>query len=135
MGGWPSRGAADLPPSATAVLDVTAELPRTTDHVPYMLVRVWDTHAPSVAQIEAAVRWAAKARAAGGAVYIHCAHGHGRSAAVLAACLLDGGAADSVDGAVAIIRAARPRARLNHRQRGAVDAWWEARRGGGKKEA
>ena len=131
LGGWPPSDGA-LPPGAGAVLDVTAELPRAAagGGREYACFRVWDTHAPSPAALDAAVRWARKQRAGGAGVYVHCAHGHGRSAAVLAACLLDQGAATDVDGAVGVLRTARPRARLNHRQRGAVEAWWAEREGG-----
>ena len=127
LGGWPASPD-DLPPSARAVLDITAELPRTHTDRAYSCVRVWDTHAPSVADLDRAVAWARQQHAKGG-VYVHCAHGHGRSAAVLAACLLDAGAATDVDGAVRILQRARPRARLNTRQRRAVDEWWAAKKG------
>ena len=51
---------------------------------------------------------------------------------MLAACLLDAGAASSVDGAVALMQRARPRARLNGRQRKAVDEWWGLSQAGKK---
>jgi protein-tyrosine phosphatase len=61
-------------------------------------------------------------------VYVHCANGHGRSAVLAAARMLaGGGGGGTVDGAVDAVRAARPRVRLNARQRAAVDAWWEWR--------
>lgn len=130
LGAWPAKPD-DLPPSAHAVLDVTAELPRTHANLAYACIRVWDTHAPSVSDLTRAVDWARTQHAKGG-VYIHCAHGHGRSAAMLAACLLDAGAASSVDGAVALMQRARPRARLNGRQRKAVDEWWGLSQAGKK---
>lgn len=126
LGGWPAS-AASLPPSVGAVVDVTAELPRTHERT-YYCAPVWDTHAPSTAALDAALAWAATQRAAGHAVYVHCAHGHGRSAAVLVAALLDAGVAADADAALALVQAARPRARLNHRQRASVDAWCAARR-------
>lgn len=55
--------------------------------------------------------------------------GHGRSAAVLCALLVDLGHAKSVSQGVELMRAARPRVRLNNEQRQAVEAWLEARSG------
>lgn len=49
---------------------------------------MWDTHAPTAQQIEVGVQWALAQRAAGRPVLVHCAHGHGRSATVLAAILI-----------------------------------------------
>lgn len=57
-------------------------------------------------------------------VLVHCAHGHGRSVAIVTAAVLAHGNADTVDAAEAHVRRARPRARLNARQRAAVEAWW-----------
>ena len=48
--------------------------------------------------------------------------------------LLRSGAAVGVDAALAAVQASRPRAKLNARQRRAVDAWWAAERGGKKAE-
>ena len=126
LGGWPASAAA-LPASVGAVVDVTAELPR-THALPYHCAPVWDTHAPTVASLDPALAWASAQRSAGRSVYVHCAHGHGRSAAVLVAALLDSGAAADADAALALVQAARPLARLNHRQRAAVDNWWALRR-------
>jgi protein-tyrosine phosphatase len=60
--------------------------------------------APTAAAIDAAVRFVLRERAAGHSVYIHCAHGHGRSATVAAAALIAGGQASSADAAVALMR-------------------------------
>ena len=76
LGGWPASAAA-LPASVGAVVDVTAELPR-THALPYHCAPVWDTHAPTVASLDAALAWASAQRSAGRSVYVHCAHGHGR---------------------------------------------------------
>ena len=56
----------------------------------YLNLAVWDTHAPTAQQIETGVQWALAQRAAGRPVLVHCAHGHGRSATVLAAILIGG---------------------------------------------
>lgn len=102
IGGWPER-AAQLPAPVSAVLDVTCELPRTHHHK-YLCLPTWDTQAPSAAAIQTGVDWALGHVEAGRPVYIHCAHGHGRSATVLAAVLLAQGKADSAESAVALMR-------------------------------
>lgn len=58
--------------------------------------------APSVEQIQKAVEWCTRERAEGRDVYIHCAHGHGRSATVMSALLIALGEASSGEEAVAI---------------------------------
>lgn len=84
-------------------------------------------------QIDEGVAWAMRHTRAGLPVLIHCAHGHGRSATVLAAVLIAGGATEGVAGAEAAMKAARPRVRLNRRQRAALLAWLDAR-GGAKQQ-
>lgn len=69
------------------------------------------------------MRWAAQQVAAGRPVLVHCAHGHGRSATVLAAILIADGRAAGVAEAEALMQAQRPRVRLNRRQRAALLAW------------
>jgi protein-tyrosine phosphatase len=69
-----------------------------------MCVPVWDTQAPDSAQIDAAVAWAQHQLAEGHPLYVHCAHGHGRSATVLAALLIATGRAASAEEAVSIMR-------------------------------
>jgi len=87
LGGWPHEVDA-LPPGVSAVLDVTAELPRIAPAENFLNLRVWDTHGPSPQQIETAVRWIGAIRKRNKRVLVHCAHGHGRSVTVLAAVLL-----------------------------------------------
>ena len=140
LGGWPHEADA-LPPGVSAVLDVTAELPKVVaSEGGYLNLRVWDTHGPSPAQIDTAVRWIAEARRSGKKVLVHCAHGHGRSVTVLAAALLaqreeEGGGEGaescsdaSVDAVIAHIQTFRPRAKLNARQRRALEGWLELRK-------
>lgn len=78
---------------------------------------------PDPDQIERGVHWAAQQVAAGRPVLVHCAHGHGRSATVLAAILIAEGRASGVAEAEALMQAQRPRVRLNRRQRAALLAW------------
>lgn len=51
-----------------------------------------------------------------GAVYIHCAQGHGRTGTLAAAVLLAKGYCDTVDAVIARLRAARPRLALGKAQ-------------------
>lgn len=142
LGGWP-HGIDALPPGVSAVVDVTAELPRIAPAERYLNLRVWDTHGASPLQIEAAVRWIGERRREGRKVISHCAHGHGRSVTVLAAALLaereeeeDGSTCSSsssssseeIDAVLAHIQKFRPRAKLNSRQRRALEGWLELRR-------
>jgi hypothetical protein len=87
IGAWPSEEKL-VPTVQPAVLDVTCELPLQVVPPAYLNLAVWDTHAPTPAQIEQGVKWALQQRAAGRSVLVHCAHGHGRSATVLAAILI-----------------------------------------------
>lgn len=121
LGGWPAT-AALLPPVDPSVVDVTCELPK-THHSRYICIPTWDTLGPSPELIDRAVQWVLKEHADNRPVYIHCAHGHGRSATVLAATLIASGRADTAEEAVAIMRAARPRVRLNARQAAALRLW------------
>lgn len=60
--------------------------------------------APNTEQIQEGVDWAQEQLAAGNSVYIHCAHGHGRSATVLACLLIAQGRASIAEEAVEIMR-------------------------------
>ena len=140
LGGWPHRADA-LPPGVSAVIDVTAELPRIASSEQYLNLLTWDTHGPTPSQIETAVRWIAEKRRRSRKVLVHCAHGHGRSVTVLAAALLAereaveeeeakscSSASNSIDSVVAHIQKFRPRAKLNSRQREALEGWLELRK-------
>lgn len=60
--------------------------------------------APNAAQIQQGVEWVAKELVEGRPCYIHCAHGHGRSATVLAAVLIATGQASTAEEAVGLMR-------------------------------
>ncbi|GIL49406.1 hypothetical protein Vafri_5746 [Volvox africanus] len=75
--------------------------------------------------------FALEERALGKPVYIHCAHGHGRSALVLVACLMEAGQVGSWEEGLALLKAVRPGVHLNRRQRQALEAWAHSRGKGG----
>jgi protein-tyrosine phosphatase len=94
------------------VLDLCAELPTNVrlTRAPFerLQVPVLDRCAPVPDEVERAAEWVAAQRAAGHAVYIHCAFGRGRSAMVAAAVLLRLGLARSADEAIEqLVRARR----------------------------
>ncbi|EFJ42305.1 hypothetical protein VOLCADRAFT_121563 [Volvox carteri f. nagariensis] len=127
IGGWPWSGS-ELPPDSPSVLDCTCELPRTHRNR-YMCLPIWDTQAPTPALIERGVAFALTERALGKSVYVHCAHGHGRSALLLIACLLEAGHVATWEEGLAVLKAARPRVHLNSRQRQALEGWVHSRGG------
>ena len=129
LGAWPADESllpATRQDQKIVVVDVTCELPCRVggDIDGYHLVPVWDSHAASPDQIQRAVTWAMPyARDPAYLVYIHCAHGHGRSGTVMGAMLIAMGEVDSVDEAIACMKQKRPLVRLNTRQRDALVAW------------
>lgn len=116
-----------VPALNASVLDVTCELPLQVQPPAYLSIPVWDTHCPTPAQLDVAVLWAERQVAAGRTVLVHCAHGHGRSAAVLAAILIARGVAETPEEAEALMRAQRPNVKLNARQRRGVELWARSR--------
>ena len=68
---------------------------------------ILDLTQPSVLGLNQAVAFI-KAHVGTGCVYVHCALGYSRSATVIAAYLLSVGISNSIDEAVARIRAVRP---------------------------
>jgi protein-tyrosine phosphatase len=101
-----------------AVLDLTsalAEPPAMRSAGAYRLLPVLDNTSPTLAELRDAAAWIARHLAAG-SVYVHCAAGHGRAAAVVAAYLLSAGRAANAEDALALIRSRRPGVRLLPRQ-------------------
>lgn len=80
------------------------------------------------------MRFVLAERSAGRPVYIHCAHGHGRSATLMAAAFLAQGLARDAAEAVALMRSERPLVRLNRRQLAALH-WWHTVYGKGHAKA
>ncbi len=116
---WLGRrpSAKELPPDVALVVDLTSEFgePRAVrTGRAYLCLPTLDNAAPSREAFGEAVR---RAAACDGAVYVHCALGHGRSALVAAAVLRARGLAGSPEEALAQIKQARPGVRLNRNQR------------------
>ena len=83
-------------------------------------------------QIDRGVKWALEQQAEGRPVLVHCAHGHGRSLVVMCAILVVSGQAGDFLEAYKIVKAARPKVRLNGRQHRALVQWQEHMRGRSK---
>jgi protein-tyrosine phosphatase len=112
----------ELPPGVATVIDLTAEFPvargvavgRRYVCVP-TLDRMATPDAPLARLVASATDW-------NGPVYVHCASGHGRSAALVIALLVARGSAPDVMTAEAMVRRARPHIRLAPSQRRAIEA-------------
>ncbi len=115
VGGWPWTGAPDL-----ATLDVTAELPARGPFLRWACVPMLDGAPMTDEAYDAAVRQLVAWRAEGLPVLVHCAHGHGRSVAVLVGALVAAGVESDWTQAHARIVALRPRARMTRLQREVV---------------
>ena len=70
-----------------------------------------------------------EAHAARGIVYVHCKIGYSRSAAAVAAWMLQTGRAATVDDAIAQLREKRPTIVIRPEIRAALDGWDSARMG------
>jgi hypothetical protein len=114
----------DLPAGVTTVVDVTSEFcPPRGGHgegVTYVCLPTLDGSASDDARLRDLVESLATTP---GGVFIHCAQGRGRSAAVAAALLIRRGDAAGSDEAQALLRRARPEVRMNARQRAMVDRY------------
>jgi hypothetical protein len=114
--------AGELPPMTRAVLDCTAELfriRRLPREISYTCVPVLDHESPTPAQLEVFARMEVPQS---GALFVHCAQGHGRSAMAAAAMLLRRGECQTVAEAEALLRTRRPGVRLARVQRRMLEA-------------
>ena len=119
LGAWPRVG--DCPKDVDLVVDLTAELPRDAQgSFEYWLVPTLDGCSPTIEKLTELAERLAKHE---GAVYLHCAAGHGRSATVAAAVMVLRGSQPTVEDAIAHLRTTRPGVRVNAVQRAVLDAW------------
>ena len=113
----------ELPPDITLVIDLTSEFGephalRTGRE--YLCLPTLDNAAPDPEAFRDAVR---RAAAWDGAVYVHCALGHGRSALVTAAILVARGFAAGLAEAFARVKSARLGVNLNRSQWAFLKKW------------
>jgi hypothetical protein len=111
----------EYPPDLASVVDLTSEfsecLPEARALL-YLNVPILDGGKLEPAALDAALE---RIGSLPRPLYLHCALGHGRTGMVAACLLIALGRAGSASDALARVRAARPRARLNRRQREAVE--------------
>jgi hypothetical protein len=93
----------------TAVLDLTTEFSETPAllNVAYQNIPILDLTELNQAQLQEAVDFITR-HTNNGVVYIHCKIGYSRTATVVGAYLLASGQAVTVEGAIALLRKARP---------------------------
>jgi protein-tyrosine phosphatase len=110
-----------LPPGVHTVVDVTSEsrAPRRGhgNGITYVCLPTLDGSACDDTRLADLVESLA---AAPGGIFIHCAQGRGRSAAVAAVLLIRRGLAAHAEEAEGLLRRARPEVRMNARQRAMV---------------
>jgi membrane-associated phospholipid phosphatase len=112
----------------TAVLDLSDAFSEARPFVEreYCHLPVLDLTAPTQSQLAKATTFI-EANAARGIVYVHCKIGYSRSAAVVAAWMLQTGRAATVDDAIAQLREKRPSIVIRPEIRVALDNWHSAR--------
>lgn len=118
LGRWPR--AVDCPKEVTLIVDLTAELPRDVEGPEYVVVPTLDGCPPRVEDLEALAQ---KIVSHEGTVYVHCAAGHGRSAAVMAAALAVRGTHGGLDEVVRHLRKRRPGVSMSPVQRRILREW------------
>jgi len=111
------RGATDF----AAIVDMTAELPIDPRGLCYVNLPVLDLVAADASTLAAAARAIEDARRSG-PVLVCCALGYSRSASAVAAWLVATGRAADAEGAIAQVRAARPRIVLGDAHRAQLAA-------------
>lgn len=115
LGRWPGR--ADMPDGIDVVVDITAELPArpgVRDGRRYLCLPTLDGSVPDEASFTAMVD---RLEHEPGALFVHCAFGHGRSAMLVAVLLLRRGLARDAAEAESMLKARRPKVSMSPRQR------------------
>lgn len=115
-----SRKAEGLPIVSKNCLtvDITSEFPESrllVEHTEYRCILSLDAYYPRDMEtyldvLEEAVRWH-------GLLYIHCAHGHGRSATFVCLVLLLKGEVSTIDEGIIYLKNLRPKVSVNHKQK------------------
>jgi len=109
----------ELPSDVSLIVDLTSEFPGLRPKgVEYICLPTLDGSAPH--DVAAVRELVAKIRSHPGAVYVHCAAGHGRSVAIVASVLVAEGRAKTMEEALALIRRVRPAVGLSRSQRALV---------------
>jgi protein-tyrosine phosphatase len=106
----------DVPTGVRSIVDLTCEFAERREVMRnrvYLLRPVLDATALTADELRTI---AAEIQGLPAPVYVHCAQGHGRTGMVAAAVLLESGRADTVETALAQVRAVRPGARPNAAQ-------------------
>lgn len=111
--------ASELPEGVSLIVDLTSEFPKLhPEGVQYMCLPTLDGSAPN--DLEAARAVVRQVLEHDGIVYVHCAAGHGRSAAIVASVLVAEGRATDVRHAIEVMRKVRPGVGLSRSQRAFV---------------
>jgi len=118
VGRFPSRATSS---GYATVIDLCAELPGRGGGQTYLALPMLDLITPTAEQLRRVVTEIETARAAG-PLLVCCALGYGRSAAAVAAWLLNSGRAENVEAASQHIRRVRPHAVLRAGTRDAIAA-------------
>ena len=117
-----TRDVPHLPGNLKAVLDLTAEFPEIVflRRKNYRCIPILDTTAPTLDELREGVQFMDE-ELSNGAIYVHCALGHGRSGTFVAAYLLASGQVKSVEEALKFLRAVRPGVDLHAAQRALLE--------------
>jgi hypothetical protein len=110
----------EIPDDVQLVIDLCAELPASRGvvaHRRYLALPTLDASAPSIEAFREGVE---AILACDGPVLVHCAFGHGRSAAVATAAVMRREGISSIEIAEASLHARRPGIQLNRDQREAI---------------